>query len=865
MVKKTIIILFILSLFLQTIPADTTWVNETFGGSVTVLCLPSVTTNAASSISYTSVTLNGYLDNDGGEDCDVWFEYGETTSYGNVANYVWKFSSDELFTFDITGLSPDTTYHYRAVAENSIGRTNGSDVIFTTSNSVTTNETTNIATTSSRLNGYMFTDDTTNPGFWLHTDSSIGPSSFTQNISANSDGQSFYKTVTSLSPGELYYAKAHQDGNYGFINATNNVSFLTLPTSPSSISSISNSTNITLHWTNGSYEVSNYRTIVRYSKSSYPTTINDGSGINTTSTSYTFESLDLNQQYYFSLFSYTNASDHHTYSSRSTTTASTDGGTFNLTIRYENTSHQPVNLSKGYFHKLIVHFTDATQYLYFDDSGEIDTTNSTLLLLTNDTINGNIHFISNTTIKEIEFQWNNTKELEMQTSNTQDIFTISGNPTDTQVVELTYEPFILSDVDIWFINQTDFGDYSYSISSSNWLYDASTNEITIDASAFSQDADIIRISYTFEPDTPYRCNRKIIPENQQSGEIYIFTNKKVYGETTSTTDSIQNTLNFYEYMFIDNTGDFIDVDANAYCSIFIRDADGNIRVIHSEYLREGGMLIAKPQLLYNKQYYLRAFTDTKVVDLGTSPTGRGYDKQIYIYSSEDVSGGTSTKYTYYDIITETSERTDSYIKYNYADDTTGATNFTIYQIYYSSNNTLVHTQQFIEQNVHEYTFLDTDGYSPTEDYYLVVTTNISLDLLSDDNLEYNGTYYTIKHFYATRNYTKTNASWIDTLFTNLFGKSPLYRTDDGHTDDYVPWSYLIMFILAFFTMVTFSRVNGFVGMIATGFVVFIISSLIVGFGQLYGSFSYSGVVTAIIGGFLVAVGIVGVIGGIDTR
>lgn len=54
-----------------------------FSYSAIAIDAPSVTTNDAEGILEYNATINGSLDNDGGENCNVWFEIGNTTSYGN--------------------------------------------------------------------------------------------------------------------------------------------------------------------------------------------------------------------------------------------------------------------------------------------------------------------------------------------------------------------------------------------------------------------------------------------------------------------------------------------------------------------------------------------------------------------------------------------------------------------------------------------------------------------------------------------------------------------------------------------------------------------------------------------------------------
>ncbi|MCJ7572275.1 MAG: PKD domain-containing protein [Candidatus Thermoplasmatota archaeon] len=96
-----------------------------------VVVIPTVATNAATNILCNSATLIGNLVNMGGaETCEVWFQYGLTTSYGSETAHQIK-SSTGSFTKNISSLSSSTTYHFRAVASNSGGTSYGSDMTFT--------------------------------------------------------------------------------------------------------------------------------------------------------------------------------------------------------------------------------------------------------------------------------------------------------------------------------------------------------------------------------------------------------------------------------------------------------------------------------------------------------------------------------------------------------------------------------------------------------------------------------------------------------------------------------------------------------------------------------------------------------------
>jgi uncharacterized protein (TIGR02145 family) len=95
---------------------------------------PSASTAAPTSYSTTGITLNGKA-NANGTSTAVTFEYGETTSYGLSSNA----SPSPITGYDLTdvtaaltGLTANTTYHYRVNAVNSWGTTTGTDMAFTT-------------------------------------------------------------------------------------------------------------------------------------------------------------------------------------------------------------------------------------------------------------------------------------------------------------------------------------------------------------------------------------------------------------------------------------------------------------------------------------------------------------------------------------------------------------------------------------------------------------------------------------------------------------------------------------------------------------------------------------------------------------
>lgn len=96
---------------------------------------PSVTTGSATSISSDCATLNGTI-NPNGKSSTYYFEYGTTTGYGSSTSSTSAGSGSSAVSVSspITGLSPNTTYHYRLAGTNSDGTSLGSDKTFTTTN-----------------------------------------------------------------------------------------------------------------------------------------------------------------------------------------------------------------------------------------------------------------------------------------------------------------------------------------------------------------------------------------------------------------------------------------------------------------------------------------------------------------------------------------------------------------------------------------------------------------------------------------------------------------------------------------------------------------------------------------------------------
>ena len=130
-------------------------------GTVRVDGPPHVTTDPAANLAANSATLKGTV-NSNGLTTSVHFEYGTTTSYGSSTATQNRIGITTYnVAANITGLSPNTTYHFRLVGINGDGTRYGSDRTFTTLSPtglpvVATTAATNVASFSATLNGSVY-------------------------------------------------------------------------------------------------------------------------------------------------------------------------------------------------------------------------------------------------------------------------------------------------------------------------------------------------------------------------------------------------------------------------------------------------------------------------------------------------------------------------------------------------------------------------------------------------------------------------------------------------------------------------------------------------------------------------------------
>ena len=175
---------------------------------------PSVTTDAASSVTAQTFTANGNATADNGASItDRGFYIGTDSNYANNTKTSVGGSGTGTFTLAKTGLTYNTTYYITAYATNSVGEGRGSTISQATSNasvpSVTTNSTTSIGVSSMDAQGNVTSDGgatVTERGFYHGTSSNY--SNNTKYTQGSGTG-SFARTMSGLNQGTTYYTTAY--------------------------------------------------------------------------------------------------------------------------------------------------------------------------------------------------------------------------------------------------------------------------------------------------------------------------------------------------------------------------------------------------------------------------------------------------------------------------------------------------------------------------------------------------------------------------------------------------------------------------------------------------------------------------------
>jgi len=176
---------------------------------------PTVVTNSATGISQNSATLNGQVNPNGGN-TNYWFEYGTSWALGYNTSQQNAGSGNSNINVNsyISGLSSNTTYYFRAVAQNNYGIVYGSILSFTTSNggdngsapTVVTNSATNLYQTSVQLNGQV-NPNGGNTNYWFEygQTTGLGQTTSQQNAGSGNSNINVNSYISGLSSNTTYY------------------------------------------------------------------------------------------------------------------------------------------------------------------------------------------------------------------------------------------------------------------------------------------------------------------------------------------------------------------------------------------------------------------------------------------------------------------------------------------------------------------------------------------------------------------------------------------------------------------------------------------------------------------------------------
>jgi hypothetical protein len=186
----------------------------------TLAVAPVVTTTGLSAITSTSATGGGNITSDGGSPITsrgVCWSTGLNPKTSD--NKTTDGTGTGTFISSITGLTPGTTYHFRAYAVNNIGTSYGNELIIITTAIlpiVTTTTASSITSTSAVSGGNVTNDggaDITARGVCWNT--SPSPTILNSKTTNGTGTGSFTSAIAGLNAGQTYYIRAYATNSIG--------------------------------------------------------------------------------------------------------------------------------------------------------------------------------------------------------------------------------------------------------------------------------------------------------------------------------------------------------------------------------------------------------------------------------------------------------------------------------------------------------------------------------------------------------------------------------------------------------------------------------------------------------------------------
>lgn len=191
---------------------------------------PIPTTNANVAPTDTTAVVTGTV-NPNGANATYWYEYGTSPSLGNKtkAQVIGSGFSPITAPAYITGLTKDTKYYFKLVAQNQLGTVSGETKSFTTSSifsapvgsipTVMTGTATGITENSATLKGTLNPNGaSTKYWFEIGKDGTLGSVTIQADAGAGSANESTSVKVVGLAPATTYYYRINAQNQYGTIN-----------------------------------------------------------------------------------------------------------------------------------------------------------------------------------------------------------------------------------------------------------------------------------------------------------------------------------------------------------------------------------------------------------------------------------------------------------------------------------------------------------------------------------------------------------------------------------------------------------------------------------------------------------------------
>ncbi|MFA5216851.1 hypothetical protein [Sulfuricurvum sp.] len=174
--------------------------------------LPAIDTDAATDIGYFGATVNSEVTEDSAEDCEVWFNYGKTVGYGSSTSHQTGKRVGNTPFAALTGLDPDTTYHYQAAISNNQGATTGSDMTFKTDEqpcpTIETQAATDVGDTYATISAEVTEDSGEDCEVYFQYGKTLSYGSETTHRTGKRVGNVISETITGLDDLTVYHFRA---------------------------------------------------------------------------------------------------------------------------------------------------------------------------------------------------------------------------------------------------------------------------------------------------------------------------------------------------------------------------------------------------------------------------------------------------------------------------------------------------------------------------------------------------------------------------------------------------------------------------------------------------------------------------------